>query len=230
VQAIVLAGGMGTRLRSVVADRPKVMAEIAGRPFLEHLLGRLSGQGVNRVVLAVGYLREMICSHFGSNFSGLRIDYSVEDSPLGTGGAVRQALLVAERAPCFVLNGDTWLDIDLAGMLDAHQTNASCVSMAVRALEDVGRFGALEVRNGRVVDFVEKGRQGPGYINAGLYLMSPEVFDSYDLPVHFSNETDFLMPQVARLHPLAFECSGDFIDIGLPADYQRALAMFARHG
>lgn len=230
MQAIVLAGGMGTRLRSVVSDRPKVMAEIAGRPFLEHLLERLVAQGVGRVVLAVGYLREMIVSHFGSRFGALQIEYSVEEEPLGTGGAVRQALMLAERAPCFVLNGDTWLDIDLGAMLTAHQAAASRVTMAVRELEEVGRFGALELRDGRVVAFVEKGRQGPGHINAGMYLMGAEVFEPFGLPPRFSIETDFLMPQVAKLQPLAFECSGDFIDIGLPADYQRAQAMFAPRG
>ncbi len=222
---------MGTRLRSVVSDRPKVMAEVAGRPFLEHLLERMADQGVQHVVLAVGYLRDMIRSHFGTRFGALRINYSVEEEPLGTGGAVRQALVATEQhSPCFVLNGDTWLEGNLKAMATAHHAAGSQVTMAVRAVEDVGRFGALELCEGRVVAFVEKGHQGPGCINAGLYLMQADVFGPFALPQRFSIETDFLMPQIARLQPLAFETGGDFIDIGLPADYERAQSMFSRRG
>lgn len=229
MQAVLLAGGLGTRLRSVVSDRPKVMAEVAGRPFLEHLLMRLAGQGVDRVVLAVGYLREHIIDHFGQRWGGLSIAYSVEHEPLGTGGAVRQALGRVEPGPCFVLNADTWLDFDLRAMLEAHRRAGSRLTIAVRPLDDVGRFGALEIADGHVVGFHEKGRTGPGSINAGVYLMEPAVFEGLGLSERFSIETDFLVPQVARLRPLAFEVLGDFIDIGVPEDYERAQQVFARN-
>lgn len=228
MQAIVLAGGLGTRLRSVVADRPKVMAEVAGRPYLEHLLSRLSSQGTSHVVLAVGYLRECIVDHFGARWGGLTIAYSVEQEPLGTGGAIKQALRLAGAGPCFVLNGDTWLDFDMAAMLEVHRRADVGLTMAVRPLDDVGRFGALEIAVGRVVNFHEKGRQGPGVINAGVYLMEPSLL--HGLPERFSIETDFLVPQVSRLCPLAFEVHGDFIDIGVPEDYERAQRTFAGHG
>ena len=227
MQAVLLAGGLGTRLRSVVADRPKVMADVAGKPFLEQLLGRLAQQGVQRVVLAVGYLHEQITAHFGDSFSGMALHYSVEDSPLGTGGAVQQALQHAAAAPCFVLNADTWLDLDMQAMLRAHQAAQAAVSMAVRHVDDVGRFGALNVQGGHVLGFIEKGRQGPGHINAGVYLLPPDAFQGLGLPPRFSIETDYLMPQVGRLRPLAFEVTGDFIDIGLPEDYARAQQLFA---
>jgi len=227
VQAILLAGGLGTRLRSVVADRPKVMAEVAGKPFLEQLLLRLAAQGVERAVLAVGYLREQIVSHFGASFAGMEIVYSIEETPLGTGGAIRQALGDAGGAPSFVLNADTWLDFDMRAMLHAHRADRARLSMAVRQVAEVGRFGALDVRDGHVLGFFEKGRQGPGVINAGVYLLPTDAFQGLDLPARFSIESDYLMPQVARLRPLAFEVSGDFIDIGLPEDYRRAQRLFA---
>lgn len=229
MQAVLLAGGLGTRLRSVVSDRPKVMAEVAGRPFLEHLLMRLAGQGVERVVLAVGYLRECIIDHFGHRWGGLDVAYSVEHEPLGTGGAIKQALRMVEPKPCFVLNADTWLDFDLRAMLQAHGQAESRLTIAVRPLDDVGRFGALEIEGGRVVGFHEKGRSGPGAINAGVYLMEPSLLEGLGLPERFSIETDFLVPQVSRVRPLAFEAHGDFIDIGVPEDYVRAQKVFARH-
>ena len=215
------------RLRSVVADRPKVMAEVAGRPFLEHLLDRLAAQGVRHVTLAVGYRHEDIVSHFGAAYQGMHLRYSIEAEPLGTGGAVRQALQGSDPAPSFVLNADTWLDLDMPAMLAAHQAQSACVSMAVRHLDDVGRFGALDLAAGRVQGFFEKGRSGPGSISAGVYLLQAAVFDGLGLAERFSIETDFLMPHVARLQPLAFETEGDFIDIGVPDDYARACQLFA---
>lgn len=228
MQAILLAGGLGTRLRSVVADRPKVMAEVAGRPFLEHLLDRLATQGVGRVTLAVGYRHEDIVSHFGDRYGGISLRYSVETDPLGTGGAVRRALALAAAEPSFVFNADTWLELDLAAMRAAHRAAQARLSMAVRHLDSVGRFGALDIADGRVQGFFEKGRQGAGWINAGVYLLDPSVFDCLDLPDRFSLETDFLMPHVGRLRPLAYESRGDFIDIGVPEDYERARQLLAR--
>lgn len=227
MQAILLAGGLGTRLRSVVADCPKVMAEVAGRPFLEHLLLRMARQGVRRVVMAVGYRRECIIDYIGSRWQGLDLAYSVEEEPLGTGGAIKQALSMADRSPCFVFNADTWVDLDLAAMLGQHLATGERLSMAIRRLDDVSRFGALELRQGRVVGFLEKDRSGPGAINAGVYLLQGDIFDGLGLPQRFSIETDFLMPQVGTLRPLAFEVHGDFIDIGVPEDYRRAQELFS---
>lgn len=202
------------------------MAEIAGRPFLEHLLDRLAGQGVRRVTLAVGYRHEEIVTHFGATYHGLDLRYSIETEPLGTGGAVRKALAGESGTPSFVLNADTWLALDMQAMLAAHVAARARVSMAVRHLTDISRFGALEVRHGRVHAFVEKGRHGEGHINAGVYLLEPGIFDGLGLPARFSIETEFLMPQLTSLQPLAFETRGDFIDIGVPEDYTRAQLLF----
>lgn len=230
MQALILAGGLGTRLRSVVSDLPKVMAEVAGRPFLAHLLDRLASQGFTRVVLAVSYKREAIMAYFGDRHGGLDIAYSIEMQPLGTGGAIRQALGKADAGPCFVLNGDTWLELDYATMLNAHCQAEAAISMAVKQVDDVSRFGALDVDAGRVKAFLEKGRTGAGTINAGVYVLETGIFDATPLPEQFSFEADFLMPQLQRLRPLVFETAGDFIDIGVPDDYFRAQRLFAAHG
>jgi D-glycero-alpha-D-manno-heptose 1-phosphate guanylyltransferase len=226
-QAIVLAGGLGTRLRAVVEDLPKVMAPVAGRPFLEHVLDHLAAQGLRRVILAVSYRREIIQAHFGEAYRGMALRYSVEEEPLGTGGAIRQAMDLAEPGLCFILNGDTWLDLDYAAMARAGQSAGARLVMAVRELPDVGRYGALEVREGRVTGFLEKGRSGPGAINAGVYLAATDLFDAHPFPPRFSFEQDLLMAHLKDLAPLAFTVPGGFIDIGIPEDFFRAQAMFA---
>jgi D-glycero-alpha-D-manno-heptose 1-phosphate guanylyltransferase len=226
-QAIILAGGLGTRLRSTIGDTPKVMAPVAGRPFLEHVLADLDAHGFRRAVLAVGFRREVVVGHFGASFRGLSLSYSEEEQPLGTGGAVRRALALTDGGPCFVLNGDTWLELDHAGMLRAHLERRARLSIAVRMVPDVARYGALELAGERIVRFHEKGRSGPGAINGGAYLLDRALLEPYDLPEAFSLETDFFVPHVASLAPLAFVTGGRFIDIGVPEDYRRAQEMLA---
>jgi D-glycero-alpha-D-manno-heptose 1-phosphate guanylyltransferase len=228
LRAVILAGGLGTRLRPAVGDTPKVMAPVAGRPFLEHVLGQLDAQGFVEVVLAVGYRKELIAAHFGASFRGLSLRYSEEQAPLGTGGAVRKALPLAGPGPCFVLNGDTWLALDHADMLRAHLASGAMLSMAVRAVPDVARYGAVRLEDSRVTRFEEKGRTGPGFINAGVYLLQPDLLAGPHLPEAFSFEADFLAARLPALAPLAWIADGPFIDIGIPEDYQRAQAMFAR--
>lgn len=225
-QAVVLAGGLGTRLRPVVGETPKVMARVAGRPFLEHLLAGLDAHGFARVILAVGFGQEVIASHFGPSFRRMALHYSEEQKPLGTGGAVRQALRLTEAGPCFVLNGDTWLDLDHGAMLRAHVAGGARVSIAVHEVPDVARFGTLDIEEGRITRFREKGPSGPGFINAGVYLLERELFASFELPEAFSLENDVFVPHVAVLAPLAFVAQGRFIDIGVPADYERAQRLF----
>lgn len=222
LQAVVLAGGLGTRLRSAVGETPKVMAPIAGRPFLEHVLVELDRQGFRHVILAVGYKKEAVIAHFGKSFRGLSLAYSEEQRLLGTGGGVKQALGLASAGLCFVLNGDTWVDLDYAEMQRAHREHRAQLSIAVREVPDVSRFGAVEIESGRLARFLEKGREGPGFINAGVYLLSTDIFAGLMLPEAFSLERDFLVPNLATLSPLAFPVTGDFIDIGIPEDYQRA--------
>jgi D-glycero-alpha-D-manno-heptose 1-phosphate guanylyltransferase len=230
MQAIVLAGGLGTRLRSVVADLPKPMAPVAGRPFLAWILDRLARGGFERVVLAVGYRFEAIEQHFGAAYRGMALHYSVEDRPLGTGGALRLAADHVGHWPVFVLNGDTFLDLDYRAMLDSHLQGHEQMSMAVCKVADAGRYGALDLQGGHVRGFSEKGIVGPGFINAGTYLLSEAVLDRLPRGEPFSFEKQLLVPEVSAMRPAAFATDGLFIDIGVPEDFARAQHLFAAEG
>lgn len=226
MQAIVLAGGLGTRLRSVVPDLPKPMAAVAGRPFLAWILDRLVQAGFDGVVLAVGYRHEAIRAHFGNAYRGLTLSYSVESSPMGTGGAIRMAAGLVAQYPVFVLNGDTFLDLDHRAMLADHSGQAVSMSVAVCEVPDVRRYGALKLANGRIEAFLEKGPGGPGVINAGTYICSRELLDLIPATGASSFERQLLEPRVGEIRPAAFLSDGLFIDIGVPEDYARAQHLF----
>lgn len=227
LQAIVLAGGLGTRLRSVVPDLPKPMAPVAGRPFLAHVLDALVEAGFASAVLAVGYRHEVIRDHFGHAYRGLPLTYSIESRPMGTGGAIRLAAARVSADPVFVLNGDTYLALDYRAMHAAHLAARARLSVAICAVSDVARYGSVEVEAGRIVGFHEKGRSGPGFINAGTYLLAGELIAQIPPERPHAFEQELLVPEVAALRPLAFPTRGRFIDIGVPEDYARAQALFA---
>jgi D-glycero-alpha-D-manno-heptose 1-phosphate guanylyltransferase len=222
VQAIILAGGLGTRLRSVVSDLPKTMAPIHDRPFLAYLLDALAGAEFDSVVLAVGYKSEPIRAFFGDNYRVLRLRYSKEDEPLGTGGAIRLAMDKTTAPHVFVLNGDTYLELDHQAMMRTHLEAQAGLTMAIKQVHDAGRYGALDIDDGRIRRFCEKGRNGPGAINAGAYLIDRDLLSRYPLPLSFSFEVDFLAPRVNEIRPVAFWTEGMFIDIGVPEDYAHA--------
>jgi D-glycero-alpha-D-manno-heptose 1-phosphate guanylyltransferase len=221
MEAIVLVGGLGTRLRGVVNDVPKPMAPVCGRPLLAFALDRLVDAGFGLAVLAAGYGHEAIRAHFGDEFHGLALTYSVEREPLGTGGAIRLALDQIRSPDVFVLNGDTYLELDYRGMLEAHAQAGAQLSLAVCEVPDVARYGALKISDGIVRGFREKGETGPGWINGGTYVFGPELRDRLPSGA-FSLEQELLVPQVESLQPLAFPTSGLFIDIGTPGDYLKA--------
>ena len=228
MEAIVLAGGLGTRLASRLNGIPKPMAPVAGRPFLEHLLERLQAAGCSRIVLSVGHLSGVIQQHFGADFQGMPLAYAVEPMPLGTGGAIALALRSAREPQVLVLNGDTFVDADYAGMLASHGSTGADVTMAVVHQADVARYGEVLLQGDaatgseRVVGFREKGRSGPGWINAGVYVLGREFDWPGGLGETFSFETDVLMRQPSELHITAFQVGGGFIDIGVPEDLDRA--------
>jgi len=228
MQAIVLAGGLGTRLKSVVPDLPKPMAPVAGRPFLAHVLDRLVDAGFERAVLAVGYRFEAIRDYFGADYRGMALHYSVEYTPLGTGGAIRLAADQITALPVFILNGDTYLELDYPAMLAAHRRASAALSMAVCRVPEVGRYGALEIEGDTVYGFLEKGGAGTGDINAGVYLLGAEILRQIPAGAAYSFEQQLLVPRVAELRPLAFRTAGRFIDIGIPEDFERAQHWFAR--
>ena len=227
MEAVVLAGGLGTRLYPRLPGIPKAMALVAGRPFLAWILDALADAGLARVVLSVGHLGDKIRDAFGETYRTLELAYAVETSPLGTGGALRNGLglLRGSDEPIWVLNGDSIVRLAFAEMWAAHQprcSNPRAITMASVKMPDAGRYGALEIKDGRVVRLGQK--EGGGVINAGIYLLDRRVFDAWDLPAAFSFETDFLAPFADRLEIAAFATDGWFIDIGVPADYDRAQA------
>lgn len=227
-EAIVLAGGLGTRLRSVVDDVPKALAPVAGRPFLAWLLDALAIQGIRRVVLATGYLGDQVEDAFGATWQSMALAYSRETRPLGTGGAIALALRMIEGDTCFVLNGDTWLQLDYA-MFDAQMRAAGGVlGLALARVSDVTRYGAVHLDRTRVTGFAEKGGSGPGYINAGVYRMARSLADEFPAAEAFSFERDVLVPVVARGGAATFTATEGFIDIGVPEDLLRAQSVFSR--
>ena len=226
MEAVILAGGFGTRLQKVVSNVPKPMAPVAGKPFLEILLALLKQKGFDRVVLSIGYMAEHIMQHFGTNYTGLSLDYVVEKEPLGTGGATRLAFSKCSEAPVFVFNGDTFLDLEVEKVINLWETHQSPIIVA-RQVEDISRYGSLIVSNGCVVGFHEKGITGPGLINAGCYVFNRDLLDSYPLFRAFSLESDFLTQAVHLTEFPCFETKGMFIDIGIPEDYARAQTLLA---
>ncbi|MCR4305429.1 MAG: nucleotidyltransferase family protein [Gallionella sp.] len=221
MEAIVLAGGFGTRLKQVVPDLPKPMAPVAGRPFLEILLTSLARKGFSRMVLSLGYMAEKVVAHFGDHFAGMELVYEIEPSPLGTGGAVRTALALCTTDHVFVFNGDTFLDIEAADV-EAHWQVHHAPIIVARAVPDTARYGSLDSSHGRVLGFVEKGASGAGLINAGCYVLPVDILDGFPLGQPFSLEADFLAKAVGEKRFDLFVTSGHFIDIGVPEDYARA--------
>lgn len=226
MEAIVLAGGLGTRLRNVVSDVPKPMAPIAGRPFLEILLANLARKGFDRVTLSVGHLAEAITRHFGVAFEGLALAYEIESVPLGTGGATRAALARCDDDHAFVFNGDTYLDLEM-DQVEALWRETREPIIVARQVADTFRYGRLDIEDGRVRRFREKGIPGPGFINAGTYVMPREALAQFPPDTPFSLEVDYLVPAVLEIGFRAFFTHGFFIDIGLPDDYRRAQTIFS---
>ncbi len=222
MKALVLAGGLGTRLRDRVPDLPKVMAPIAGRPFLEYVLDGLHAGGIREVVLSVGYRSTDVIGHFGSRYRDTTIRYAVESEPLGTGGAIVHALSGEPDEPLLVLNGDTLLDIDYRKLLRWYTTGSAELAIVLRALPDVTRYGSVLTSGERVLGFEEKGKAGPGLVNAGMYVLDPSVFGERGFSGKFSFEVDFLQAHCATLQPSGYVSQGYFIDIGVPADFDRA--------
>lgn len=227
MDALILAGGFGTRLRAVVPDLPKPMAPVCGKPFLELLLGALSGKGLRRVVLSLGYRADVIVNHFGSHFGGLELAYEIEEQPLGTGGAIRRGLARCESDAALVVNGDTLLDIELQAVQAEWQRLQRPLIVGV-AVPDTSRYGRLSVNQGRLTGFTEKGVAGPGLINTGHYVLPRTLLSDPALPEAFSFEADFLVPRLASLQLALFTSTGSFIDIGIPEDYARAQTELAR--
>jgi D-glycero-alpha-D-manno-heptose 1-phosphate guanylyltransferase len=218
-EAVVLAGGLGTRLRPVVHDVPKPLAPVGGRPFLAYVLKKLRREGLRRVIMATGYGSSRVEAAFGNEHEGLEIVYSREAVPLGTGGALWQALAHCEGTKVFVLNGDTYFDLDLVAMSGAP---ACDVLVAVRPVADRTRYGSVRLEGRRITAFGEKGTTGAGLVNAGTYLVRRDLASRLPRPAPFSFERDILELELERLAVEAYASEAAFVDIGTPEDFSRA--------
>lgn len=226
MEAIVLAGGFGTRLRQAVPDLPKPMAPVAGRPFMEIILSALARKGFTRVVLSLGFMAEKIIEHFGGSYMGMELVHEVELQPLGTGGAIRASLSRCVTDHVFVFNGDTYLDLEVDELERLWQSGHHPV-MVVRYVPDTARFGRVEMRNGQIIAFLEKGMSGPGLINAGCYVLPKDALDNFPSGQPFSLEAEFFSKYLQRIRFDGFVTHGRFIDIGVPDDYVLAQTMLA---
>jgi NDP-sugar pyrophosphorylase family protein len=227
VTAVILAGGLGTRLLSVVADRPKVLAEINGKPFLSYLFDQLVSMGCRSVILCTGYLGEQIQQTFGEQFGKLRLRYSKEHQPLGTAGALRLALPLLVSDPVLVMNGDSYCGADLKAYWDWYRGCRPRASLLLTQVSNSGRYGSVAIDGvGRVVQFLEKSKdQGAASINAGIYFLSREVLVAIPAETMVSLEYD-VFPKLVGKGLFGFASHGDFLDIGTPEDFALAEAFF----
>ena len=236
LDAIVLAGGRGTRLQSVVRDVPKPLALVGGRPFLDYQLQLLASSGrVRQVVLAVGHLADRIIEHYTQHPPPLPVDFVVEHALLGTGGAARNALDATTSDRVLVLNGDSVFRWDLDALAEVHASLRPEATLSLVRVGDVGRYGSVVVEEGRIRTFVEKGGPGgPGLINAGVYLFERETLGAIASGCVTSLETDVFPVLAARGALAAAQFDSPFIDIGLPETYKAAPtvleSMAASHG
>ncbi len=221
MEAIILAGGFGTRLRQTVPDVPKPMAPIGGSPFLKILLRSLACKGFERVILSLGFMAESIKGYFGSDFSGMKLDYVIEDQPLGTGGGIRLALECVRSDHVYVFNGDTFLDLEV-NELEQKWVATRRPLIVGRYVVDTTRYGRLLVANGIVTGFAEKDVIGSGLINAGCYVLGSNQLNEYPALKNFSFESDYLVSALQLNKFDLFVTHGKFIDIGVPEDYFRA--------
>ncbi|KHD35747.1 nucleoside-diphosphate-sugar pyrophosphorylase [Clostridium acetobutylicum] len=221
MQALILVGGLGTRLRSVVKDRPKPMALVENKPFLEYLIRKLKSNGISDIILATGYMSEFIENYFkdGSEF-GVNIVYSKETTQLGTAGAIKNAEEYLKEE-FFVLNGDTYFDVDFEAAYKFHKNNKSYFTMILRETSDASRYGAVECSDdNRVVSFIEKGGiSKSNYINGGIYIVKKDIFKEVEREKKVSLETEIIPKVLGEEVIYGYKCNNYFIDIGVPEDY-----------
>ena len=229
-EAIILAGGLGTRLKDFVADGPKSMVEINGRPFLEYQLDFLDKWGLRKVILSVGHQNEKIIQHFGNQYKSLEIAYAVEEEPLGTGGAIMNSLQHVQGYATFIFNGDTYFDVNLQRLDDFRKIKEADLVLAVRFEIEPARFGLLEFdNNNRISHFYEKSDEvEEGYINGGVYVIRKDYLLRFGLPEKFSFEKDFLQKYHTTEDFYGMRSFSYFRDIGVPEDYQKAIDEFKR--
>ena len=221
-EALILAGGRGTRLASVLPDTPKPIAPVKGRPFLSYIVDHLVLQGVERIIISTGYKADQVKETMKLAHPRLELFFSEEREPLGTGGGIVHALPFIEQDNFIVLNGDTHFQFSIADLCSLHLEKRADLTIALKQVENAGRFGSVESIRNIVTGFNEKGRMGSGLINAGTYIVKRESLSSGGFPSSFSFES-FLMPLWILTHRVAcLPIEAPFLDLGVPEDYIRA--------
>ncbi|MBC8185150.1 nucleotidyltransferase family protein [candidate division KSB1 bacterium] len=229
IDVLILAGGKGTRLQSALPDRPKVLAPVAGRPFLSYLMDQLVSTGFRQVILCTGYKGEQIREAFGDQYNGLDIQYSQEPEPLGTGGAIRYGLPLITTDSALVTNGDSYVNYNLTDFLAWHLKNDLQASLLLTYLSDTSRYGRVKAdANGLITKFEEKGEKyGSGWVNAGIYIFNRDFLKSIPSGQFFSLEQEFF-PGLIDKGLYGFRCEEEFIDIGTPESYALAEDFFSK--
>ncbi len=223
MEAIILAGGLGTRLRSVVPDLPKCMAPVNGRPFLTYVIHHLQQQGVEHFIFSLGYMSQPIVDFLLESFPALHFSLSIEDEPLGTGGAIRQALTFAEGENVLVTNGDTLFKINVNNAFDLHHKKKSDCTLCLKPMTNFDRYGVVEIdAENRITSFKEKQHYDSGLINGGVYVVNKESFLQENLPLKFSFEKNYLDQFFTDRPMYGMGQNEYFIDIGIPEDFAKA--------
>lgn len=222
-EAIILAGGLGTRLKSSVPDLPKCMAFVNNKPFIAYLIDSLVKEGVEKFIFSLGYMKEAIIKFLDSQYSHLSIQYSIEDAPLGTGGAVKLSCLKASQPDVIIANGDTLFTINIDSLLSFHlEQNADC-TLSLKPMCNFDRYGVVELHDdSSLALFKEKMFYKEGLINGGLYALNVDKFLNESLPQKFSFEKEYLENLYRQRRMYGIVQDTYFIDIGIPEDYQKA--------
>jgi len=222
MEAIILAGGLGTRLREAVAGLPKPMAPVNGKPFLWYILKFLAQSGFSKVIISAGYKANIIFEYFGDSFENIELNYVIEEQPLGTGGAILKSLKEASGDNILIVNGDTWFPVDIKGMFRFHELNNAGITIALKEMVDFDRYGSVELSGSNVAAFREKEFCRVGLINGGVYTINKGFLISLELPEKFSFEKEILEKLAGDTKLCGFISDAPFIDIGIPDDYNRA--------
>lgn len=222
-EVIILAGGLGTRLVDRIGGLPKALAPVHDLPFLNYLLDYYQAQGIQKVILAVGHKWELIEKRYGKKYKDLTIQYSIENSPLGTGGAIRLACHAVKNENVFVCNGDTYFNINLSQLSKTHRENSADCTIALKQIENSDRYGSVEIDNlNRIQAFKEKQYQSSALINGGIYCITAKKYIEQTTTGTFSFEVDYLQKNMGlKLYGLKSESY--FKDIGIPSDYEQFL-------
>ncbi len=223
IPAIILAGGLGTRLRSVIQDVPKCMAPVAGHPFLKYLIDALLRSGIRQFIFSLGYKHEIIEAYLDTAYPEITKSIALESSPLGTGGAVQLACQQTGASDVLIINGDTFFDVQIPALIEFHQQHHAAVTLALKPMQHFNRYGVVELdKDNHVLAFHEKKQYDEGLINGGVYMLNRDALLSKNINAPFSLETDFLETYANSIRMMGFIQTGYFIDIGIPEDYERA--------